>query len=103
MEAKEGFLILLNLAILGTVIAAAVYIFQIGNGNRSVKCPSTASSSATCKKIDISLDPNSSQCGKLNYNPNESLILQGCADLDLSQANACTNLEYDPGNKLSLL
>ena len=38
MDAKEGFLILLNLAILGMVIAAAVYIFQIGNGNRSVKC-----------------------------------------------------------------
>jgi len=38
MNGKEGFLILLNLAILGIVIAAAVYIFQIGNGNRSVKC-----------------------------------------------------------------
>ena len=38
MDGKEGFLILLNLAILGIVIAAAVYIFQIGNGNRSVKC-----------------------------------------------------------------
>ncbi len=38
MEFKGGLMILINLAILGTVIAAAVYIFQIGNGDRSVKC-----------------------------------------------------------------
>ncbi len=38
MEFKEGLMILINLAILGTVIAAAVYVFQIGNKDRSVKC-----------------------------------------------------------------
>ena len=38
MELKDGILILINLAVLGTVIAAAVYIFQIGNKNRSVSC-----------------------------------------------------------------
>lgn len=38
MEFKDGIIILINLAILGTVIAAAVYIFQIGNKDRSVKC-----------------------------------------------------------------
>jgi len=38
MEFKEGLMILINLAILATVIAAAVYIFQIGNGDRTVKC-----------------------------------------------------------------
>jgi hypothetical protein len=34
----KNVLMLLSLAILGTVVAAAVYIFQIGNGNRSIKC-----------------------------------------------------------------
>ncbi len=48
MDAKEGFLILLNLAILGTVIAAAVYIFQIGNGNRSIKCTALDKFGDTC-------------------------------------------------------
>ncbi len=38
MEFKDGIIILINLAILGTVIAAAVYIFQIGDKKRSVKC-----------------------------------------------------------------
>ncbi len=38
MELKDGIIILINLAILATVIAAAVYIFQIGNGDRTVKC-----------------------------------------------------------------
>jgi hypothetical protein len=34
----KNVLMLLSLAILGTVVAAAVLIFQIGNGNRSIKC-----------------------------------------------------------------
>ena len=34
----KNVLMLLSLAILGTVIAAAVYVFQIGNKDRSVKC-----------------------------------------------------------------
>ena len=38
MELKDGIMILLNLAILGTVIAAAIYIFQIGDKKRSVSC-----------------------------------------------------------------
>ena len=38
MELKDGIMILINLAILGTVIAAAVYIFQIGDKKRSVSC-----------------------------------------------------------------
>jgi hypothetical protein len=38
MELKDGIIILINLAILGTVIAAAVYVFQIGNKDRSVSC-----------------------------------------------------------------
>ncbi len=38
MEFKDGLMILINLAILGTVIAAAVYIFQIGDKKKSVKC-----------------------------------------------------------------
>ena len=38
MELKDTIMILINLAILGTVIAAAVYIFQIGDKKRSVSC-----------------------------------------------------------------
>lgn len=40
MEFKYGLIILLNLIILSTMIAAAVYIFQIGNKDRSLKCSS---------------------------------------------------------------
>jgi len=45
---------LLNLAILGMVIAAAVYIFQIGNGNRSVKCTALDKFGDTCTGLDVS-------------------------------------------------
>ncbi len=54
MDAKEGFIILLNLAILGMVIAAAVYIFQIGNGNRSVKCTALDKFGDTCTGLEVS-------------------------------------------------
>ncbi len=99
MNGKEGFLILLNLAILGIVIAAAVYIFQIGNGNRSVKCTALdkfGDDSATCKVITMT--GNFSECDEVIYKPNESLQITGnstgCegADLKLSQLNTCTNL-----------
>ena len=59
MEFKYGLMILLNLIILSTMIAAAVYIFQIGNKDRSLKCGSVdlfnitdASDNHTSTKID---------------------------------------------------